>query len=205
MASPEPPAPEAASSRDRLLVAAKRLMAVEGYERVSTASIAREAGTSESQLVRYFGSKAGLLEAVFNESWAPLNPRITQLVAAAATAREAVIKILSAMIGVFDRDQDMARLLFFESRRLRGEEGEIHLSKGFQDFAALVVHLIERGQNDGSFSKALKPLAVASALLGAAEGMIRDRLLAAYQGQPAPFPESQIRTVFQAIVLGLGP
>lgn len=202
---PEPPAPEAASSRERLLTAAKRLMAEEGYERISTAAIAREAGTSESQLVRYFGTKAGLLEAVFNESWAPLNPRITQLVAASSTARDAVIKILSAMIGVFDRDRDMARLLFFESRRLRGDNGEIRLSQGFLDFAALVVQLIERGQNDGSFSKALKPVAVTSALLGAAEGMIRDRLLATYQGKPAPFPETQIRVVFEAIVSGLGP
>ena len=205
MPPPDSPASEAASSRERLLAAAKRLMAEEGYERVSTAAIAREAGTSESQLVRYFGTKAGLLEAVFNESWAPLNPRITQLVAAASTARDAVIKILSAMIGVFDRDRDMARLLFFESRRLRGDNGEIRLSQGFLDFAALVVQLIGRGQQDGSFDKTLKPPAVTSALLGAAEGMIRDRLMAAYQGKPVPFPESQIRVVFEAIVSGLGP
>ncbi|TLZ28289.1 MAG: helix-turn-helix transcriptional regulator, partial [Gammaproteobacteria bacterium] len=69
--NPEPA--EAASSRERLLSTAKRLMAEAGYERVSTAAIAREAGTSESQLVRNFGSKAGLLETIFDESWAPLN------------------------------------------------------------------------------------------------------------------------------------
>src|SRR5256885_7762790 len=44
-----------------------------------------------SQLVRYFGSKAGLLETIFDESWAPLNPQIARLVAAAPTAREAMI------------------------------------------------------------------------------------------------------------------
>src|SRR5436190_15910997 len=30
----------------------------------------REAGSSESQLMRYFGGKAGLLDTIFNESWA---------------------------------------------------------------------------------------------------------------------------------------
>lgn len=199
------PLPEGFSSRERLLAAAKRLMAEGGYERISTATIAREAGTSESQLVRYFGTKAGLLEAIFNEAWAPLNPRIAQLVAAATTARDAVITVLAAMIEVFDRDPDLARLLLFESRRLRGDDGEIHLSKGFQDFAALVVHLIERGQSDGSFNRKLNPLAVTSALLGVSEGMIRDPLLAADQGQTAPFSEAEIREVFNAIVLGLGP
>ena len=205
MTTPHIDTPSAGSSRDRLLAAAKHLMAEEGYERVSTAAIAREAGTSESQLVRYFGTKAGLLETIFNESWAPLNPELVQLVAASTTAREATIAILSAMINVFDRDPDLARLLFFESRRPRGDTAEIQLSQGFLDFAKLVVHLIERGQKDGGFSKTLQPSAVCSALLGAAEGMVRDRLLATQQGQPPPFPESQIRAVFEAIVSGLGP
>jgi len=197
--------PNVSSSRDRLFAAAKRLMAEEGYERVSTAAIAREAGTSESQLVRYFSTKAGLLETIFNESWAPLNPELTQLVAASTTAREATLAILSAMINVFERDPDLAKLLFFESRRLRGNTAEVQLSKGFLDFAKLVVHLIERGQKDGGFSKTLQPIAVCSALLGATEGMIRDRLLATNQHQPPPFPESQIRAVFEAIISGLGP
>ena len=201
--SPEPA--EAASSRERLLSTAKRLMAEAGYERVSTAAIAREAGTSESQLVRYFGSKAGLLETIFDESWAPLNPQIARLVAAAPTAREAMITVLSTMIGAFERDPELAKLLMFEGRRVRGDNAEVLITQGFRDFAKLVLSLIERGQKDGSFSTALKPQAMTSALLGAAEGMMRDRLLAAHQSQPSPFPESQIRAVFGALVSGLGP
>ena len=41
------------TSRSRLLAAGKTLFARHGYEQASTAAIAREAGTSESQLVRY--------------------------------------------------------------------------------------------------------------------------------------------------------
>ena len=196
---------EAVSSRERLLNTAKRLMAGAGYERISTAAIAREAGTSESQLVRCFGSKAGLLETIFDESWAPLNPQIARLVAAAPTAREAMITVLSTMIGAFERDPELAKLLMFEGRRVRGDNAEVLLTQGFRDFAKLVLSLIERGQKDGSFSTALKPQAITSALLGAAEGMMRDRLLAAHQNQPSPFPESQIRAVFGALVSGLGP
>jgi len=68
-----------------------------------------------------------------------------------------------------------------------------------------VLSLIERGQKDGSFSTALKPQAMTSALLGAAEGMMRDRLLAAQHSGSSPFPDSQIRAVFGALVTGLGP
>lgn len=190
-----------ADSRTRLLASAKRLMAAEGYERVSTAAIARAAGTSESQLVRYFESKAGLLDAAFNEGWAMLNPQVAQIVARESTAREATIGILSGMMRVFERDPDLARLMLFEARRVRGDTGEILLSKGFQDFAARLKHLIERGQEEGSFSKKLKSIAVVSALLGAAEGMIRDRLLT----KRPTYTGADVRAAFEAMISGLAP
>jgi AcrR family transcriptional regulator len=196
---------DAGSSRERLLGTGKRLMAEVGYERVTTAAIAREAGSSESQLVRYFGSKTGLLEAIFDASWAPLNPHIARLVAAAPTARDAMIAVLAAMISAFERDPDLAKLLLFEGRRVRGDSAEVLITQGFKDFARLVLSLIERGQKDRSFSSALKPQAITSALLGASEGMMRDRLLAAQQNLPSPFPDSQIRAVFGALISGLKP
>ncbi len=196
---------DAGSSRERLLGTGKRLIAGAGYERITTAAIAREAGSSESQLVRNFGSKTGLLEAIFDESWAPLNPQIARLVAAAPTAREAMIAVLSAMISAFERDPDLAKLLLFEGRRVRGDNAEVLITQGYRDFARLVVSLIERGQKDGSFSSALRPQAITSALLGASEGMMRDRLLAAQQNLPSPFPDSQIRAVFSALISGLKP
>src|SRR5437016_10983473 len=61
------------TSRMRLLEAGKSLFARYGFEQTSTAMIAKEAGTSESPLVRYYKTKAGLLESIFNDSWARLN------------------------------------------------------------------------------------------------------------------------------------
>jgi hypothetical protein len=42
-------------------------------------------------------------------------------------------------------------------------------------------------------------------VLGAAEGMMRDRLVTAQQHQPTPFREAHIRAVFSALVSSLGP
>ena len=42
------------SSHDRILMSAKHLFARNGYENTSTVAIAREAGTSESQLYETF-------------------------------------------------------------------------------------------------------------------------------------------------------
>jgi AcrR family transcriptional regulator len=191
------------SSRARLLSAAKHLMAEHGYEQASTAAIAREAATSESQLMRYFGGKAGLLDEVFNTLWRPLTENVQRLIAEASDAREAIEVLLSTVIGAFGEDHELAYLFLFEGRRVRGTGPGISLSKGFVEFTNLVHSLIRRGKRDGSIDASFDENAAGAALLGAAEGMIRDRLIAERSGQPKPFPEAQIRSVFHAMLLGL--
>ncbi len=190
------------TSRARLLAAGKSLFARLGYEQTSTVAIAREAGTSESQLVRYFEGKAGLLRAIFDESWKPLTEKIQALIGAAVNAREAVLSVLSAFVHAFAQDPELAFLFLFEGRRLRGARNEIILSKGFLAFEELTRQLIIRGQKDGSFSKDFTAAAIASAIRGTAEGMIRDRLLAKRSGKVHPFSEREIRHVMSAMLEG---
>src|SRR3954451_432821 len=104
------------TSRGRLLAAGKSLFSRSGYEQTSPSAIAREAGTSESQLVRYFGGKSGLLEAIFNESWSSLNEAINSQIAGAEHGREAILQILSLMVNAFGKDHDTAFLFLFEGR-----------------------------------------------------------------------------------------
>lgn len=192
-----------ASAQSRLLAAGRQLFARLGYEQASTAAIAHEAGTSESQLVRHFGGKAGLLEAIFNDSWAPLNQRLGRVVGESVNAREALFGILSTTIKTLSDDPDLAFLLFFEGRRVRGPAHEIRLSPGFVDFLDLLRRLIRRGQKDGTFPEDLDDGAMASALLGAAEGMIRDRIIAERAGAANPYSDRRIARVFGAMLEGL--
>ena len=68
-------------SRTRLLLSARKLFAENGYESTSTASIARMAGTSESQLIKHFGGKAGLLDSIFVEGWTTLTANLQKSLA----------------------------------------------------------------------------------------------------------------------------
>jgi AcrR family transcriptional regulator len=192
------------SSRSRLLQAAKRLFALQGYEQTATSAIAREAGTSESQLMRYFGGKVGLLDALFNDAWLDLNERVRRVVADAPTNRDAIVEVLQAIIGSLARDPDLATLFLFEGRRLRGDEPRVRLSEGFQAFADLVKGLVKRGQIDREIDARLDAAAVASALMGACEAMIRDRVVARVSGGRA-FPEREIRRTLDVMLSGFSP
>lgn len=198
-----PDADSTQTSRMRLLNAGKTLFAKNGYEQTSTAAIAREAGSSESQLIRYFGGKAGLLEAIFNESWAGLNEAVQQQISAGDTGRAGILKLLGLMISALSRDHDTAFLFLFEGRRMRGGSHEVIISRGFQKFMEVVNELIEKGRQDGSFRTDITPNVLCSAMFGCAEGMVRDRVLAERNNKPDPFTEEDIIRTFTAMVNGL--
>jgi AcrR family transcriptional regulator len=189
------------TSRGRLLFAGKTLFARNGYEQTSTAAIAREAGTSESQLVRYFGGKSGLLEAVFDETWAKLGELITTEITTAAHGREAIQRLLGLFVRAFAQDHESAFLFLFEGRRVRGNE--VVLSKGFQRFFEVLCKQIDRGQEDGSFRRDLNSSALASAMLGCAEGMLRDMLIAERTHKSLAFDNDTLTRVFEAMTAGL--
>jgi AcrR family transcriptional regulator len=194
------------TSRMRLLNAGKTLFAKNGYENTSTAAIAREAGSSESQLIRYFTGKAGLLEAIFNESWTSLNAVVDDYIADTKHGREAILRLLSLMMQAFNRDHDIAFLFLFEGRRMRGGSPEVHLSKGFTQFMKAVDAQIERGRQDGSFRQDIPPRVMCSAMLGAAEGMVRDRIMIERSGEKDnPFEDQALIDAFAAMVNGLAP
>ncbi len=92
-----------------------------------------------------------------------------------------------------------------EGRRIHGASSEILLSRGFLDFEKLIDILMRRGQKDGTFRTDFSDVALPSALLGAAEGLIRDRLMAQRAGRESPFSDSDVREIFVALIRGLAP
>jgi AcrR family transcriptional regulator len=191
-----------ASSRDRLLDAAKRLFAAQGYEQTATSAIAREAGTSESQLMRYFGGKAGLLEALFDDAWAELNARVARALRPLQSNRECILEAIQAIVTALSRDPDLATLFMFEGRRVRGEEPRVRLSRGYLSFAENIRGLVRKAQAAGELGGGYDATAVTSAMLGAAESMIRERLMSKSKAARG-FAEREIRRTLDAMLAGL--
>src|SRR5205807_5564413 len=146
--------------------------------------------------------KAGLLDAIFNESWTQVISRFTTEIRPTAPAHDTILGMFRITIDAFGSDRDMAVLFLFEGRRIRGTE--VLLSRGFLQFYQILQSVIRRGQDDGSFRSDLDPVVLAAALLGAAEGMIRDRLLMERRGEQHPFDDAVIAATFQAIIEGVG-
>jgi AcrR family transcriptional regulator len=190
------------SSRDRILLAAKQLFAERGYENTSTVAIARLAGTSESQLMKHFGSKEGLLEAIFDSGWT----RLAEALAALRQAPSPVDKLrllLDTTLAGFERDPELKKLLLLEGRRVRREGRMVLTTEGYLAYVGVIDQILEEMRDAGQLRGDLNPQAVRSALIGIFEGILRDQMLADKDGFPSTATVADLRQLFNLFLPAL--
>jgi AcrR family transcriptional regulator len=187
-------------TRDRLLKVAKELFSARGYEHASTSAIARQAGTSESQLMKHFGSKAGLLEAIFADTWAKITAEAETAIREASSPRQKLAIASAIVVDTMERDPELKLLLLLEGRRIRREGQMIRLTHGFMSFVELLDKILDEMKTVGQIRPNLSTHAVRSAFMGMIEGMLRDRFLAERLGYPANFEREHV-TELMAMML----
>ena len=191
--------------RRTILSVAKRRFARFSYDGTSLSAIARGSGINTGELMRHFESKLAILLAVLDEGWASINPRLTDIVVTSVNAREAMLSMLSVMMRVLEREEDLARLLLFEARRPNPETGQLVMSRGYRRFVELVTEVALRGQRDGSFKVGYQPKMIASVMVGAVENLMRDRLVARQEQDFAPYNGASVFAAFEAMISNLRP
>ena len=190
------------SSRERILAAAKQLFAARGYENTSTVAIARLAGTSESQLMKHFGSKEGLLESIFDVGWEQLSAHIANLPKVASPA-EKLHALLGATLAGLERDQELKQLMLLEGRRIRREGRMVLMTNGFLAYVSIVDGILAEMRAVGQLRSDLNIQAVRSGLIGMFEGILRDELLSEKADFPSNAKVSDLRQLFEIIIPAL--
>ena len=182
-------------TRTRVLSAAKELFSSGGYESTTTSAIARQAETSESQLIKHFGGKEGILQAIFEEGWQKIAPAF----AATTVIREPREKLRVAfelMLQAMEADSQLAELMLLEGRRVRRGSDEVLITEGYLRFADMIEAMIaqlctERGISD------ISPRALTSGLIGMFEGLLRDRMLQVRAGKQPVWSVDEIKRIFE--------
>jgi AcrR family transcriptional regulator len=169
----------AQATRERLLEAAFRVIARQGYEGATVDAIAERAGVSKGAFYGHFPSKEFIFATVLRE-------RCAEKRAAIREACEAEIdQGRSAMAAGFAQgfagaleDPDWTRL-FFEHARLAARDpaaAEVHGAE-YAAFADLIAELLERSVEMGHLSFEGDPRAVARVLMAVVDGFSMQALV----------------------------
>jgi len=189
-----------ASSRDRLREAAKNLFAEGGYEGTTTAAICRLAGTSQSQLIKHFIDKQGVLEAIFEYTWEQINPAVLLATESITPAREKLRILIEMVLGFLEKDPALLTLVLLEGRRIRGDGHMVVLVPGFIEFVKTLDGILKELAAQGELAPNIHPQAFRSALMGAVEGMLRDQMLARTSHFPASYTEADMRAMVSSLL-----
>jgi AcrR family transcriptional regulator len=190
------------SSQERILKAAKTLFAQRGYENTSTGAIARAASTSESQLMKHFTSKEGLLEAVFDEGWGNFNQAARQLQDLPTPAHK-LRGLVELVLDGLEKDRPLKELMLLEGRRIRKEGHMVVLTQGFLEFIATLDGILAEMRDAGFLRGDVAVPVARSSLIGILEGLLRDQLLAQRAGFPAPYSTDDLKHVFEIVLEAL--
>jgi AcrR family transcriptional regulator len=200
---PSTTAPPPISSHDRILFAGKRLFARNGYENTSTVAIAREAGTSESQLMKHFGSKQGLLAAILDRGWVVVIKRV-EASQGSRSAADRLIAAMEAMVIELENDAELKELVTLEACRVRKDNRDVTMSRGYQQFSELIGTLLTEMRSLDQIRPDLNLDALRAGLLGMAEGMLRDQVVAHRSNFRVDYNFDDIRQVLAALIPAFG-
>jgi AcrR family transcriptional regulator len=137
------------SSHDRILLSARALFSSQGYENATTSAIARMAGTSESQLIKHFSSKEGLLGAIFDQSWQRFSKGLEQALPKCETPYDKLRALIELILDAMERDKDLRTLMLLEGRRIRKHGSMVVLTDGFLNMVATVDRLLTEMRDTG--------------------------------------------------------
>lgn len=163
-------------TEQQILNAALRVFSRDGISRSRIADIAAEAGISTSTLYEYYKSKEDLAYDVPLSHLASFFEEYRQAVAGKITARERLVTYLS-MSADFAREHAEWGRLFYLEIWPSVFVSETELRHSVDDFARVVVFLINQGKAEGEFSPRRNAYETASLLMGGVNQVIITWLL----------------------------
>ncbi|OKH55698.1 TetR family transcriptional regulator [Calothrix sp. HK-06] len=109
-----PPSSEA-QTRDRILQAAQRLFAAQGFDGTTTRDLAQAAGVAEGTLFRHFSNKKAILVEVATQGWIEiLTDLLTEL--SEMGSYKAVAQVMKRRMWNMRKNADMMRVCFMEAQ-----------------------------------------------------------------------------------------
>ena len=155
-----------ASKRTRLLKAAVKVFARDGFFKAKVEEIARMANVATGTTYLYFENKDDLLISIFEEEMVPIIEASVKAVSEQKTAFDKIVAFITNHLHMVQESPDMAQLLEVE---LRQSSKFIHTYSGtkFKEYLDIIARIVAEGQKNGEFRSDIHPSIFKQMLFGA--------------------------------------
>jgi len=168
--------PRSQNKRERILQAAIRVFAREGYFSARVAEIARRARVADGTIYLYFRNKEHILTSLFDEIMAEHVEAARAEVEGISDVAEALRAVAEHHLGLLGGNRDLAVVFQVEFRQST-QFMDRFTRTWFGTYLDLLSELIGRGQEAGTIRDDLPPRLIARAFFGALDEMVTSWIL----------------------------
>jgi TetR/AcrR family fatty acid metabolism transcriptional regulator len=152
--------------RERILDAAIRVFAAEGFYNAKVSQIAEIAGVADGTIYLYFKSKDDLLIQLFEDRMEQVNGNLRAAIDSESSAVERLKRIVKLHLEMVEKNRAMAEVISVELRQSSKFIREYSNPK-FAEFLRTIAGAVVEGQRAGELRSSIDPYIFARALFGA--------------------------------------
>ncbi len=157
--------------RDRILKAAIKVFAKNGFYATRVSEIARAAGVADGTIYLYFKNKDDVLISIFEDGIQRLLGILREVAASDDSVEDRITRIIELQLGLLEDQRDLAEVITVnlrQSSRLLKQ----YAAPLFMEYIEVLAGVVDEGQERGVFREDLPSRVVARALFGALDGIL---------------------------------
>ena len=156
----------------RIIEAATKVFAKNGFYQSKIAQIAKEAGVADGTIYIYFENKDDILISLFEEQMKVVLDNMALQVGKIDDPAERLEKFASTHLGLIEMNKDMAEIIQVELRQ-SGKFMKEYKNERFMEYLDIIGDIIIEGQKRGLFKKDVIPGVAKRAFFGALDEVSR--------------------------------
>jgi TetR/AcrR family fatty acid metabolism transcriptional regulator len=161
-----------ADKHDKIVQAAIRVFAHNGFFDSRIAEIAKEANVADGTIYLYFNNKYDILITIFEEEMGKIIARVKQEIAPLDDPREKLERFAYLHLILVQEDRDLAELIQVELRQSSKFMKE-YRNKRFAEYVNIISSIVRQGQAQEIFLPEVMPGIFKRAFFGALDEMSR--------------------------------
>lgn len=184
--------------RIKIADALRSLLQVKEFNAVTTAEIAKTAGVTEALIYKYFKDKRDLLYQVLAEHFEVYLARAQVDIKGIKGALNKIRKMIWSHINVYATDRVFAKILMLEVRSSL-DYYQSNTYKLVQEYADILLRLVEEGIADGEIRSDLSPQFMRQVILGSIEHVCLAGVVFNREISPDDLTEDLCKFIFRGI------
>ena len=156
--------------RDRILKAAVKVFARNGFHATRVSEVAKAAGVADGTIYLYFKSKEELLVSLFEDRVSKLLAFMQESLPKLPSAPERLRAVIDMQLGLLEGERELAEVITVILRQSTRLMKEFAAPK-FLAYLDAIAKIVQEGQAAGDFRTDVSPSIAARAVFGALDGI----------------------------------